>query len=424
MKSEDIEQDSNCILIKSVSEYINEILSLREHIMDEFSESKYWFFRGQKCSLWSVRPNIFRNNVVRTEYEIIQQALRRCPFDFRDYDSQFDKLTKLQHYGLGTRLLDVTLNPLVALYFASEPFEEIERGKDTSANLVSRNGKVFYKYEYGHKLDELPVRIASAIPFMKLENNTNLYSFCDMLCQHSIIDERNKKFLQSENFKPLIEIIQSSSFVISSYNNERLVRQSGAFLVPTAIHIVQDRPNVGECVVQRAHCDLDGEFESEAFIIPAEYKESIREELDFLNINEATLFPELEHQLSYLQNRGVQSNISSIPFEPFVENLIDVHEVSENCSILTPHPDVAKIVSLYLADNTECRVNVEQMINETISNTTDWWVKDSAVSRIKRNVMRILQGNYSKMKSQNIADNIVKLLCEPGEQYQIDKPRE
>ena len=64
------------------------------------------------------------------------------------------------------------------------------------------------------------------------------------------------------------------------------------------------------------------------------------------------------------------------------------------------------------------------MINETISNTTDWWVKDSAVSRIKRNVMRILQGNYSKMKSQNIADNIVKLLCEPGEQYQIDKPRE
>ena len=87
--------------------------------------------------------------------------------------------------------------------------------------------------------------------------------------------------MQSENFKPLIEIIQSSSFVISSYNNERLVRQSGAFLVPTAIHIVQDRPNVGECVVQRAHCDLDGEFESEAFIIPAEYKESIREDLDF-----------------------------------------------------------------------------------------------------------------------------------------------
>ena len=420
MKSEIVEQDSNCVIIESVSDYINEILSRRKNVIEEFSESKYWFFRGQKCSLWGVRPSIFRNNVVGTEYEIIQQALRRCPFDFREYDSQFDKLTKLQHYGLGTRLLDVTLNPLVALYFASEPFEEVERGKDASTELVPRDGKVFYKYEYGHKLDELPVRIASAIPFMKLERDTNLRSFCDMLYQDSIIDERNKKFLQSDDFKQLIEIIQDSSFVISSYNNERLIRQSGAFLVPTAIRIVQDKPKIDECVVRRAYCDLNGEFESEAFIIPAEYKESIREELDFLNINEATLFPELEHQLSYLQNRGVQCNINSSPFEPFVENWMDAHKVSEQ----TPHPNIAGIVSLYLADNMECCVSVEQMINETISNTTDWWLKDSAISTIKRNVMRILQGKYSKIQSQDIADNIVKHLCEPGEQYQIDETRE
>ena len=112
--------NEDSISVSSLSEYTDAITSIRNSIIEE-GNSETLFFRGKSNKAWDIRPSIFRDSLISVEHKIIQTAMARVPQEFRDCLSSFEELTKLQHYGLPTRLLDITLNPLVALYFACLP---------------------------------------------------------------------------------------------------------------------------------------------------------------------------------------------------------------------------------------------------------------------------------------------------------------
>lgn len=400
--------------ISSVSSYIKAIFDLRNTKVSEYSLSSYWFFRGQKNSLWGMCPNVFRNDALKYEFDAIETAIRQRPYDFRECTSDFEILTKLQHYGLGTRLLDVTLNPLVALYFASEKCEEYVQGKDGRGKYIPRDGKIAYQYSYGHRLTELEVRIACALPFIDFEEDLAVDGLLKKLYKNGIINIDEENSLKENDYKRFIQVIQSNSFVVSAHSNERLTRQSGAFIIPTAIKIFKDSGSNGSLLVRKARCDLDDAFEKNSFIIPSEKKEIIREELDFLNINEATLFPELEHQLTYLQHRKLPEPGAVELYERFEENVsVGSSEKTEreNISIVNeePHPDVDNIVNRHLSEYPEMADAVIASVKDTIS-AIDWWKKESAISRIVRDVTRILQSEMSVQKSKALANSIVKEL--------------
>jgi len=101
--------------INSVSD-LSQILQT----LGEPKEGHTRFFRGHGDESWQMLPSIYREDyLIENEDKIIKDALTYCPDDFLPSDTLFEKLVKLQHYGYSTRLLDLTTNALVALYFSA-----------------------------------------------------------------------------------------------------------------------------------------------------------------------------------------------------------------------------------------------------------------------------------------------------------------
>jgi len=109
MKEEEIQ-------VNSVSEFIEKIVQLDK---EEGTET---FYRGHANRDWELLPSIFRTpNGVEKEHLLFRDMVAHEPQSFSECKSALDYLVQMQHYGLPTRLLDMTTNPLVALYFACQP---------------------------------------------------------------------------------------------------------------------------------------------------------------------------------------------------------------------------------------------------------------------------------------------------------------
>ncbi|WP_455108656.1 FRG domain-containing protein [Porphyromonas sp.] len=79
------------------------------------------FYRGHADEGWKLEPSILRTEYgPEKEHLLFRDMVAHEPQSFSECRSALDHLVQMQHYGLPTRLLDVTMNPLVALYFACE----------------------------------------------------------------------------------------------------------------------------------------------------------------------------------------------------------------------------------------------------------------------------------------------------------------
>lgn len=257
----DLNIDSNGnVIVNTLSEYVAYISQLQA--ANEGSNERF-FFRGQSNKNWDVRPCLFRENNLTIESDIISEACARAPFEFGGR-SAFERLTKLQHYGLPTRMLDVTLNPLVALYFACAKCEDKEnydknyKESDTIDvdsdhpfdNEYDVDGAVYYRRAYGHKHNSDDIDLLARIAEMDFNGDIVLHQLVEKLGLRSQIK-------QAEDFEELAKVMQNAYFVISTFNNERLIRQSGAFLLSGSINIQLNKSDYGVSRIEKSSCSLN-----------------------------------------------------------------------------------------------------------------------------------------------------------------------
>lgn len=89
--------------------------------------------------------NIDEEDRENVEHWILEEFKRRTCSSFRPAPSDdWEWLAVAQHHGLPTRLLDWTLNPLVAAYFATETEEEVDAAVYAYADPRLTRGKDGY----------------------------------------------------------------------------------------------------------------------------------------------------------------------------------------------------------------------------------------------------------------------------------------
>lgn len=391
--------ESDIILIDSVSSFIENIKQVKEKKESKDGTSTELYFRGQETEFWDIEPSIFRDDMLSIEHKLMQIPLQKSPTEFRDLNSMFDIMTKYQHYGMCTRLLDLTTNPLVALYFACKKhgLEKYVTEDDVEVEKEPY-GVIYYtdKY-YPSQSTDLEIQIVSALASYDLEKENTLSDVLEKLCHDQIIDKETKDNW-IKKYKEFVVIVQNNYMVMPTYTNERLRKQSGVFLL-TSLFSFNKEIEVEKSIISKAKGKLKEEFSEECFYISGESKETILKELDLYNINEATLFPELEHQLSYIKyaNRNQVNPVTD--FTRYEED-----SASAMQDIGTKQQELDKYILDKFEDKSKEvleKDEVQDVLN-IIENlfAVDWYKREKILSKMK---MLITEYYLKKGKSKDIA---------------------
>ena len=193
--------------VKNLSEYINLVTKISS-IKSDYLMGDVVIFRGISDAQYDLAPGLERlkNRDEDTEMNLINDFLTRRPDAFNGL-SDFDILAKMQHYGLPTRLLDFSLNPLVALYFACE-------------SKATRSGRILCHSTFlKNDTSQITTEICSSAVRKRFDA---CYTVDEYLCNEnlSLYDYLSEVYLHGETI-----------VVRPKYWNKRIANQAGVFMV-------------------------------------------------------------------------------------------------------------------------------------------------------------------------------------------------
>ena len=278
--------------INCIADFIKECFDLGAHHADDVL-----YFRGEHTNTWELRPSVMRRSqegrfsLRAKESDMLLELISRRPEDFKDTTSALAQWVRAQHHGLKTRLLDVTRNPLVALFGACEsddkpgrlhvfsvPRELVKPFNSDAISIIANFAKLARAEQnllLGWTGDDIEEREPDP-QFLHIYEDA-------MRRLYHLIRQEKPYFEERIDPRDLFRV-----FVVEPQQSfERVRAQSGAFLI-SAFH---ERLERREILNWNSGIPIYGHSTLE---VPNENKQHILDELRLLNITRETLFPGLD----------------------------------------------------------------------------------------------------------------------------------
>ncbi len=164
-----------------------------------------------------------------------------------------------------------------------------------------------------------------------------------------------------------------------------------------------------DALIKKAESNLREEFDKTFFFISDDNKEKIRIELEYCNISEANLFPELEYQLKYIRKHNEQQRRAVSYFEKFQKTLQESKGSIQGDIVY--NKDIVKEVTNAMQLDETIAGDIETIFNDNIE--VDWIKRDSVKSKIRILICKKLMENcYSKEDAEKLSANIMKTTIE------------
>lgn len=344
--------------VKSLSEYI-EVISRLNRITKRNVLFNTLVFRGHSdaSSKYRLIPTIGRKRLAiqYSENSMVTEMITVRPEEFLNITTNFDLLSKMQHFGLPSRLLDFTYNPLIALYFACSSNKKndgrvictYDKSDISTANTVEKICGMYNYFDYNAiALDQLVGGVSqlwrygmhTSSPLMAKPKYSNdrikHQSAVFMIFPNAVFDFRSRmvvlgrragdeskymmRFTLTDAEKHRLEYIRKepeiykNSFYVTSDTLMSLFHyydthypdfknDSELGINPKYEFLFKDRFSICNSIQEMSEETISNSFVS--ILIESKYRKKIIEDLAAIGIDKAFVFPELEYTVESVKNK-------------------------------------------------------------------------------------------------------------------------